>query len=129
MGFPLFAFENGQQRFAHRWFGFLAVNFTWVFRPGDVLEGRGDIDDVPNLVGHACFDYAGPMGDKRAADTPFVIRRFEFSIGGITGIGPSYGNRTIAFDGSGWNVGRGVGLLRTSAVVSEKKNEGVLPLA
>ena len=69
------------------------------------------------------------MSDEGCADATFVIGRFELTVGSIACVGPADRDRTVAFDGTRRNVGRGVGLLGAGTVVRQEHDEGVVPLA
>ena len=129
MGFALLALEDGQQGLADWRLGLVSEYFLGIFRSRDVTKGGRDIDDVPDLGGHTWFDHAWPMGNEGGADAALVIRRLEFPVRRVAGIGPGDGDGPVAFNGAGRNVRRGVGLFGAGPVVGQEHDEGVVPFA
>ena len=125
----MLALEDGQQGLADWRLGPVSEYFGGIFRSRDVTKGGRDIDDVPDLGGHTWFDHAWPMGNKGGADAALVIRRLEFPVRRVAGIGPGDGDGPVAFNGAGRNVRRGVGLFGAGPVVGQEHDEGVVPFA
>jgi len=124
----LLAMKYGQQRLAGRRLRLATVDLAGVFRTSDIDEGRRNVDDVPHLIGHARIDHAGPVGNERRARAPFIVRRLEFPIRRVAGVGPADRNGAVTLYRSGRNARRRIGLFRAGPVVGEEHDQRVIPL-